>query len=77
MYKREKSPVKSTLAQGLTSLDPKMIFPKSTLAVKRIDIVVEGLHNSRIHDKVAEQPKQQFSLLTDEAQTVENEQANQ
>lgn len=65
---REKSPLKSHLARGLTALDPKMIMLKPSLAIKRIDVVLENLHSHRrICDKSAEKAKRQFSLLTEEA----------
>lgn len=58
---REKSPLKSHLARGLTALDPKMILLKPSLANKRIDVVLENLHShKRICDTSAEKAKRQF-----------------
>lgn len=65
---RQKSPLKSHLARGLTAFDPNLILLKPSLAIKRIDTVLEHLHtHRRICDKTAEKAKKQFSLLTEES----------
>lgn len=65
---RDKSPLQSHLARGLTALDPKMILLKSSLAMKRIDVVLENLYShKRICVKSAEKAKRQFYFLVEEA----------
>jgi hypothetical protein len=62
---KEKSPLKSNLARGLTCFDPDIILNKPTLGQTRVDSVLEILHNSkRITDVQAENAKKQYTLLT-------------
>lgn len=67
----EKSPVKKSFVRGLTCFDPKIIKHQSEVANKRVDVVLETLHESdKIKGFVADSAKRQYQKLISEAQNT-------
>ena len=67
----EKSPIKSRFVRGLSCFDPKVVRNFSDIAIKRVDIVLETLHESdKIKGEVADNAKKQYQKMVSEAQST-------
>lgn len=67
----EKCPMKYKAVQGLSSLEPNMIFNQPEQGKTRVNLLLEALYTAnRITDSVADKAKYQYNLLCTEAHTT-------
>jgi len=67
----ERCPLKYKPVQGLSSLDPSIIFHQLEKVKQRFGLLLEALYiNNRITDSVADKSKAQYTLLCSEANSI-------
>ena len=67
----ERCPLKYKPVQGLSSLDPSIIFHQPEQGKQRFALLLEALYtNSRVTDSVADKAKAQYTLLYSEAHST-------